>query len=152
MTECLASIGNASDKTQNLQKKERSFGVINREKSYLTETIQRLHGDGSPAAHLAPCIKDDFTRRYGYFLNFASRLDSLALQRPPAATVTPAMVEAYIADLESYATPVTVHHHIYKMMRVAEHIALGRPWSWLRRHARHRRAGELAFGIRRSGT
>ncbi len=111
-----------------------------------------LLGDGSPAAHLAPCIKDDFTRRYGYFLNFASRLDSLALQRPPAATVTPAMVEAYIADLESYATPVTVHHHIYKMMRVAEHIALGRPWSWLRRHARHRRAGELAFGIRRSGT
>ena len=95
-----------------------------------------LLGDGGAAAHLAPCIKDDFTRRYGYFLNFAICQNSLALHGPPAASVTPAMVQAYIAELESYASPVTVHRHLYKMMRVAEYIAPDVRWSWLRRRVR----------------
>lgn len=95
-----------------------------------------LLGDSGAATHLAPCIKDDFTRRYGYFLNFAARQGSLTLHGPPAAGVTPAMVQAYIAELESYATPVTVHRHLYKMMRVAEYIAPDGSWNWLRRRVR----------------
>jgi integrase len=99
-----------------------------------------LLGDSGPAAHLAPSIKDDFTRRYSYFLNFAARLGSLAAGRPPAASVTRGAVEAYIAELTSYASSVTVHRHTYKMMRVVEYIAPERDWSWLRR-----RTQQLSF-------
>lgn len=95
-----------------------------------------LLGDSGPAAHLAPSIQADFTRRYGYFLGFALRRGALVQDGSPASTVAREIADAYIAELQSYAGSVTVHRHLYKMMRVAEYIAPKRDWAWLRRRTR----------------
>jgi integrase len=93
--------------------------------------------DGGPAAHLAPTTRNDMARRYGYFLGFAKRNGLLIRNGPAAASMTPPAIQAYIAELETYASSVTVHGCVRKALIVAEHIAQERDWRWLRRIACH---------------
>jgi len=54
---------------------------------------------GGPASYLAQVSRDDFARRYGAFLGFLQRTGRLQRGAAAAAQVTPANVEAYLANL-----------------------------------------------------
>lgn len=86
---------------------------------------------GGAAAHLKPITRDDLARRYGYFLDFLGRRGLPSKGAPAAAGVTPANVEAYIAELKARVGSVTVHGSIYKLRRVSELIAAARDFTWL---------------------
>src|SRR5712691_371237 len=52
---------------------------------------------GGAASHLKPVTRHDLAKRYGYFLDFLSRLDWLDPNADPGAHVTPQYVEPYVA-------------------------------------------------------
>jgi hypothetical protein len=72
------------------------------------QPAQRLKRGGT-AAHLKPITRNDLARRYGYFLDFLSRQDLLDVDAMVAADVTPANIEAYIAELKARVGSVTVY-------------------------------------------
>ena len=89
--------------------------------------------DSSPAAHLAKVTQDDLTRRYGYFLGFAKRNRHLVVGGTAGASVSREAIGGYIAELESYASSVTVCGSVRKVFQVCQWIAPERDWSWLRK-------------------
>ena len=86
---------------------------------------------GGAAGHLKPVTRDDFARRYGYFLDFLDRRGLLQSERPAAANVTIDNVDAYIAELKDRVSSVTVYGSIAKLRRAAQFIAPGRDFTWL---------------------
>jgi integrase len=86
---------------------------------------------GGAAAYLAQESRIDFARRYGAFLGFLHRIGRLEPDAHPAAQVTPANVEAYVAELTLRVRSVTVWNCIYKLRRAAELLAPGSDFSWL---------------------
>jgi integrase len=86
---------------------------------------------GGSASYLAPVSRDDFARRYGAFLAFLQRNGRLEQDSGPAKQVTPATVEAYVAELKARVRSVTVYNCIYKLRRGAELIAPAMDFSWL---------------------
>ncbi len=86
---------------------------------------------GGAAAHLKSITRDDLARRYGYFLDFLARRGLLSKDAPAAADVTPANVEAYIAELKARVGSVTVHGSIYKLRRASELISPAGDFTWL---------------------
>jgi integrase len=75
--------------------------------------------------------RDDFAARYGAFLGFLQRTARLNPSALAAAQVTPANVEAYIAELTSRVRSVTSYNCIYKLRRAAELLASRLDFSWL---------------------
>jgi integrase len=94
------------------------------------QPAQRLKRGGT-AAHLKPITRNDLARRYGYFLDFLSRQDLLDVDAMVAADVTPANIEAYIAELKARVGSVTVYGSVYKLRRASQLIAPSRDFAWL---------------------
>ena len=66
----------------------------------------RLRPGGS-ASYLAEVSREDFARRYGAFLGFLQRRESLDLNAAAATQVTLSNVEPYITELNARVRSVT---------------------------------------------
>ena len=86
---------------------------------------------GGSASHLNPVSKEDFARRYGLFLGFLKLSGCFDPDAPAASQVTPANVQAYMADLATRVSSVTAWNCIYKLRRAAQLIAPSVDFSWL---------------------
>ena len=75
---------------------------------------------GGSASHLGAVSKEDIARRYGLFLGFLKRTARLDYKAPAAAQVTPANIDAYMADIATRVSSVTAWNCIYKVRRAAE--------------------------------
>jgi Phage integrase family len=91
---------------------------------------QRLK-KGGVGSHLSPVSLDDFAGRYGRFLGFLKRTGRLDLNAPAAGLVTPANVDAYIADFIGKVSSVTAWNCIYKLRRAAQLLSPGTDFTWL---------------------
>ena len=86
---------------------------------------------GGAGSYLAEVSRRDFAQRYGAFLGFLQRAGQLRHNMPPAAQVTSANVEAYMAELSTRVRSVTVWNNIYKLRRAAELLSPTTEFSWL---------------------
>jgi integrase len=86
---------------------------------------------GGAAAHLKPVTRDDLARRYGYFLDFLDRRGLLRSDAEAAVHVTAENVDAYVTELNTRVSSVTVFGSIHKLRRAAQFIAPGRDFTWL---------------------
>jgi integrase/recombinase XerD len=86
---------------------------------------------GGAASHLRPVVQRDLRKRNGLFLDFLSRSARLDMGVPAGAHVTPENVEAYVAELKSRVSSVTVYGSIQKLRRLVQLIAPDRDLGWL---------------------
>jgi site-specific recombinase XerD len=86
---------------------------------------------GGAASHLRPVVQRDLRKRNGLFLDFLSRSGRLDIGAPAGAHVTPENVEAYVAELKSRVSSVTVYGSIQKLRRFVQLIAPDRELGWL---------------------
>jgi integrase len=86
---------------------------------------------GGRAGHLRPVTREDHAEQYGYFLGFLDRNRLLELDGPAAANVTAVNVDAYLAELKTSVSSMTVHSRICRLLRAARYMAPGREFSWL---------------------
>ena len=86
---------------------------------------------GGAAGHLKKVSGDDHAYHYGNFLGFLDRCGLLRHDRPAAANVTAENVDAYLAELKTRVSPMTVHGSICKLRRAAKYIAPERDFGWL---------------------
>jgi integrase len=86
---------------------------------------------GGAAGNLKPVTRDDHAYHYGNFLGFLDRCGVLRHDGPPAASVTAENVDAYLAELKSRVSPMTVHGSISKLRRAAKYMAPERDFGWL---------------------
>jgi integrase len=87
---------------------------------------------GGAAAHLKPISQSDLARRYGYFLDHLQRYGQPLSDGEPAGMVTPEHVIRYRTELQRRVGSVTVYGSIYKLRRMAELLAPGKSFAWLR--------------------
>jgi hypothetical protein len=78
---------------------------------------------GGAASHLRPVVQHDLRKRNALFLDFLSRSGRLDISAPAGAHVTPENVEAYVAELKSRVSSVTVYGSIQKLRRFVQLIA-----------------------------
>ena len=81
---------------------------------------------GGAASHLRPVVQHDLRKRNALFLDFLSRSGRLDISAPAGAHVTPENVEAYVAELKSRVSSVTVYGSIQKLRRFVQLIAADR--------------------------
>ena len=86
---------------------------------------------GGSGGHLNAVSQDDIARRYGRYLGFLKRTGRLDLNAPAASQVTPANVEAYMADFEGKISSVTAWNCIYKLRRAAQLLDPKADFTWL---------------------
>jgi integrase len=86
---------------------------------------------GGGAGHLKPITRDDLARRYGYFLDFLSRRNSLPMDGPAAGHVTSSNVDDYLTEIKQRVSSVTVYGSIYKLRRTSQIIAPTLDFAWL---------------------
>jgi hypothetical protein len=86
---------------------------------------------GGRAGHLKPITQEDLARRYGYFIDHLDRHHRLELNAAAGSQVTPAHVDAYMAELKSRVSSVTVYGSIYKLRRTAQILAPLLDFTWL---------------------
>ncbi|MDR3486294.1 MAG: site-specific integrase [Bradyrhizobium sp.] len=86
---------------------------------------------GGAAGHLKKVSRDDHAYHYGNFLGFLDRRGWLRRDEPAAASVTVENVDAYLAELKTRASPMTVHGSICKLRRAAKYTAPERDFDWL---------------------
>jgi hypothetical protein len=86
---------------------------------------------GGSASYLGQVSREDFARRYGAFLGFLQRSGRLDHHATAAAQVTPANVDAYVAELTQRVRSVTVWNCVYKLRRAAELLVPGTSYGWL---------------------
>jgi integrase len=99
------------------------------EKDVCRRTV-RLKKGGS-GSHLAPESLDDIARRYGRFLGFLQRTGQLHVNAPAVSQVTPANVDAYMADFKGKINSVTAWNCIYKLRRAAQLLSPQTDFTWL---------------------
>ena len=75
---------------------------------------------GGRAGHLRPVTREDHAEQYGYYLGFLDRNGLLELDGPAAANVTAAKVDAYLAELKTLVSSMTVHTRICRLRRAAQ--------------------------------
>ena len=92
--------------------------------------------EGGPASHMAARTRDDLTRRYAYYLHFLLDRGRLDHDGHPAASVKEENILAYVGFLKPRLSSVTLARSVYKITRVANCLAPGRDWRWLRRLCR----------------
>jgi hypothetical protein len=86
---------------------------------------------GGAASRYAEVSREDFTRRYGAFLGFLQRDGRFDHSAAPAAQVTLANVERYIAELNGRVRSVTVWNCLYKLRMAARLLDPKADFSWL---------------------
>jgi hypothetical protein len=86
---------------------------------------------GGAASRYAEVSREDFTRRYGAFLDFLQRNGLLDPSAGPAAQVTPQNVGRYIAELKARVRSVTVWNCIYKLRMAARLLDPKADFAWL---------------------
>jgi integrase len=86
---------------------------------------------GGRAGHLRPVTREAHAEQYAYFLGFLERNGLLELDLSAAANVTAAKVNAYLAELKTRVSSMTVHARICMLRRMARYIAPGRDFGWL---------------------
>ena len=87
---------------------------------------------GGPASHLDEVTRDDYQRRYGYFLDHLLRTGRFARTGAPAALVTAETITPFITELQGRVRSVTTAHTVHKVRRTAELIAAEIDFGWLR--------------------
>ena len=87
---------------------------------------------GGRAAHLAPVTRKDLGARYGLFHGFLVDAGSFDPSAPAATQVTPDNVVAFLEDLRSRVSSVTLYGSIYKLRRMAEILRPDIDFAWLR--------------------
>lgn len=91
----------------------------------------RLTRDGR-ASHLKPVMRKDIACRYGLFLAFLARSGRMAPQGSASLLITAENVSAYIADMKTHLSSVSVHGSIAKLRRMGELLAPQWDDAWLR--------------------
>ena len=86
---------------------------------------------GGRAGHLRPVTREDHAQQYGYYLGFLDRNGLLELDGPPAANVTATKVHAYLAELKTRLSSMTVYTRICRLRRAAQYMAPARDLTWL---------------------
>lgn len=87
---------------------------------------------GGLASHLKPVTRDDLAKRYGLYLDFLSRTGRLDDRAAAGAQTTPENVAAFIAELRTRVSSVTIHGSVCKLRRATEIIDPNRDLAWLR--------------------
>jgi hypothetical protein len=86
---------------------------------------------GGRAGHLRPVTRDGHAEQYAYFLGFLDRNRLLELDGPVTANVTAAKLHAYITELKTHVSPMTLHSRIGRLRRAAQYMAPARDIAWL---------------------
>ena len=87
---------------------------------------------GGAASHLALVSQEEIAARYGQFLGFLRAAGRLDMNAAAAAQVTPANVEAFMADLANRkVSSVTAWNCIYKLRRAAQLLSPETDFDWL---------------------
>jgi hypothetical protein len=86
---------------------------------------------GGRAGHLRPVTREDHAQQYGYFLGFLDRNGLLELDGPAAANVSAAKVDAYLGELKTRVSSMTVHSRICRLRRAAQYMGAARDLTWL---------------------
>jgi integrase len=86
---------------------------------------------GGRAGHLKPVTRDDHAAHYGNFLGFLDRNGLLEMDGPAAANVTAAKVDAYLAEIKTRMSSMTLHAWVCRLRRVAQYMAPARELTWL---------------------
>jgi integrase len=86
---------------------------------------------GGTAGHLRPPTREAHAEQYAYFLGFLKRNGLLESDGLAAANVTSAKVEAYLAELKTRVSSMTVHAWICRLRRAAKYMAPARNLTWL---------------------
>ena len=107
-----------------------------RETWQVAQSTTGVLDDGGMISHLRAQTREDLTRRYAYFLSFLSHRGRLEHHGPVAASVTQENILQYVRYLEPRVSSVTLAQSLYKIARVANCLAPGQDWRWLRRVAR----------------
>jgi integrase len=86
---------------------------------------------GGSASYLAEVSRRDFANRYGAFLGFLQRSGKFNSKASAAAQVTVSNVQAYVAELKTRVSSVTVWNCVYKLRRAAQLLNPSIDFSWL---------------------
>jgi integrase len=76
--------------------------------------------------------REDLERRYGGFLGFVNDSGFLKADAGPAAHVTPDLVHGFVEHVRPHWRSVTLAQVVFKIRRVAEILAPGTDFDWLR--------------------
>lgn len=87
---------------------------------------------GGRAAHMKEVTRTDLAGRFGSFLGFLEQTGRLHKGCSALERVEPAIIDEYIAYLQTSVASVTVHGSIYKLRRIAEILDPGLDLRWLR--------------------
>lgn len=91
---------------------------------------QRL-SRGGIACHLASVSRTDIANRYGLYVDFLRRNGLFDPAGNATSFVTPANVQAFVAELKARVRSVTVWNSVYKLRRAAQLIAPATDLVWL---------------------
>jgi integrase len=91
---------------------------------------QRLKRGGA-ASHLKSITRCDLARRYGAFLDYVKRSESVDPTVETAAYVRAERVQRYVAELNGRVNSVTAYGMIYKLRRMAQLLVPDRDFIWL---------------------
>ncbi len=86
---------------------------------------------GGAASHMRSVTHTILAKRCGYFFDFLSRSGRLEMSATAGAQVTPDNVEAYVAELKSRVSSVTVYGRVQKLRRFIQLVAPDRDLGWL---------------------
>ena len=92
---------------------------------------QRLRPGGG-AAHMKPSTRTSLVRAHGYLLDFCQRNGLFDQNAEAGAHVTPEIIDAFIQELYVRVRSVTRASYIGKIRRIAQILAPGRDFVWLR--------------------
>jgi site-specific recombinase XerD len=86
---------------------------------------------GGAASHMRSVTQTILAKCCGYFFDFLSRSRRLEMSAAAGAQVTPENVKAYVAELKSRVSSVTVYGRIQKLRRFVQLVAPDRNLDWL---------------------
>jgi integrase len=86
---------------------------------------------GGRAGHLRPVTREDHAGQYGDFFGFLDRNGLLEMDGSAAANVTAAKVAAYLAELKTRLSSMTLHSRICRLRRTAQYMEPARDLGWL---------------------
>jgi integrase len=86
---------------------------------------------GGAASHMRSVTHAILAKRCGYFFDFLSRSGRLEMSATAGAQVTPDNVEAYVAELKSRVSSVTVYGRVQKLRRFIQLVVPDRDLDWL---------------------
>ena len=86
---------------------------------------------GGIASHMRRVTQNDLAKRYGLFLDSLLRSGRLDEKACAGAQVTPNSVDAYVTELKSRVSSVTVYGSIQKLRRIVQLISPDRDLDWL---------------------